>query len=94
MKALLIDALLVATAGAGWFGVTGFARLRTPLDRIHCVTFVNLVAGAALAAAAFTSDGVSNRSLTVLFIVALNLLAGAAMSHAMGRVFLQRGTPE
>ncbi len=40
---------------------------------------------------AFVSDGASNRSLTILFIVVLNLLIGAGMSHATGRAFMQRG---
>jgi multicomponent Na+:H+ antiporter subunit G len=91
MKAMLVHALLVAVVGTTWFGVAGFARLRAPLDRLHCVTFLNLVAGAELTAAAFVSDGVSNRSLTILFIVVLNLLIGAGMSHATGRAFMQRG---
>lgn len=90
MRAMLIDALLAALVGTTWFGVVGFARLRAPLDQLHCVTFLNLVAGSELTAAAFVSDGVSNRSLTVLLLVALNLLIGAAMSHATGRAFVRR----
>ena len=90
MRTMLLDALLVLMVGAAWLGVAGFAQLRTPLDRMHCVTFVNVVAGTALSAAAFASDGVSYRSLTVLFIVALNLFTGAALSHATGRALVQR----
>jgi len=94
LKAVLLDSLLVAGVAATWFGVAGFARLRAPLDRLHCVSFVNLVAGTALAAAAFANDGLSNRSLTVLFIVALSVLTGAATAHATGRAFMQRGAAE
>lgn len=94
MNALALDTVLVAAVTAVWLSVVGFARLRTPLDRLHCVTFLNLTAGTLLAAAALLTDGVSNRSLTVVFIVALNLLCGAATSHVTGRAFLQRGAAE
>ena len=91
---MLLDGLLVVAVAATWLGVAGFARLRAPLDRLHCLSFINIVAGAAVSAAAFASDGFSDRSLTVLFIVALNLLTGAAMAHATGRALLQRARPE
>lgn len=91
MKPILIDALLIAVVGAGWLGIAGFAQLRMPLDRLHCVTFVNTVCGVLLTAAAFVSDGVSSRAIKILFIVALSLLSGAAMSHATGRAIIQRG---
>jgi multicomponent Na+:H+ antiporter subunit G len=90
VKAIVVDALLAAMVVATWIGVAGFARFRTPLDRLHCVSFVNLVAGIFLTVAAFISDGLTNRSLTVLFLVVLGLLNGAATAHATGRAFLQR----
>jgi multicomponent Na+:H+ antiporter subunit G len=91
MKSLVIEALLMVVVGAGWLGVAGFARLRTPLDRLHCVTFVNVVCGFSLVAAGFVSDGLSSRAIKILFIVALSLLSGTAMSHATGRSIIQRG---
>ena len=91
MSGVLLGMMLGAAVIAAWLSVGGFARLRTPLERLHCVTFLNLTAGTPLAAAALLSDGVSNRSLTVVFIVALNLLVGAATAHASGRAFVHRG---
>lgn len=77
---------------AAWLGCAGFARLRAPLDRIHCVAFVNAMCGTALILAAFLSDGVSVRACKILLVVGVNLLAGAAMSHAVGRALLLRGS--
>lgn len=95
MTALAIDVLLVVTVLAAWLGCAGFARLRTPLDRMHCVAFVNATSGLALTIAAFVADGLSARALKILLIAGLGLLAGAAMSHAIGRSLLLRdGSPE
>jgi multicomponent Na+:H+ antiporter subunit G len=85
------DILLAILVLAAWLGCAGFARLRTPLDRLHCAAFVNAVSGTALTIAAFVADGVSDRALKVLLITGLSLLAGAAMSHATGRALLLRG---
>lgn len=93
MKAAMIDAALGISVAAVWLGVAAFARLRAPLDRLHCITFVNVVAGLFLSAGAFIADGASNRALKVLLIVVLNCVSGAAMSHATGRALLQREHP-
>lgn len=90
MRAPIIDALLVILVLGAWFGCAGFVRLRAPLDRLHCVTFVNTVCGLALAVTAFVADGVSDRALKVLLIAGLSLLAGAAATHATGRAWLLR----
>lgn len=92
MTGLVIDALLTVVVLGAWLACAGFARLRTPLDRMHCVAFANTVSGVALSIAAFVSDGASVRALKVLLIVGLSLLAGAAMSHATGRALLLRGS--
>ena len=89
---LTIDGLLTVMVLTVWLGCAGFARLRAPLDRIHCVAFVNTTAGSALILAAFLSDGVSVRALKILLMVAASLLAGAATSHAVGRSILLRGS--
>ncbi len=89
---LAIDALLTIMVLAVWLGCAGFARLRTPLDRMHCVAFVNTTAGTALILAAFLSDGVSVRALKILLMVIASLLIGAATSHAVGRSILLRGS--
>ncbi len=90
MKSILIDGLLGTAAAAAWLGAIGFTRLRSRLDRLHCATFVNVVAGIALAGAAFASDGLSDRALKILFIVVINCAAGAVTSHVTGRALLQR----
>lgn len=92
MRAAVLDALLVALVLAAWLGSAGFARLRSPLDRLHCVTFVNAACGAALAASAFVADGWSDRALKVVLLVAAALLSGAACAHAAGRALVLRGS--
>ena len=87
----LIDVLLGLLVAVTWLGCLGFARLRTPLDRLHCAAFVNAAAGALLTAGAFAADGPSVRAFKVLLMVAVSLLAGAALSHAAGRALLYRG---
>ncbi|WP_428485700.1 monovalent cation/H(+) antiporter subunit G [Rhodopila sp.] len=87
-----IQGLLVVIVLAVWLGCVGFMRLRSPLDRMHCVAFVNTTAGTALVLAAFLSDGISVRALKILLIIGISLLAGAAMSHAVGRALVLRGS--
>lgn len=82
-------ALMVAVA---WLAAAGFARLRAPLDRLHCVTFVNAGCGSALLAASLVAEGVSNRTGNILLVVALNLLGGSAGSYAVGRALRVRGS--
>lgn len=86
----LIDALLAVMVLLVWLGCAGFARLRTPLDRLHCVAFVNVTAGSVLVLLAFLSDGASVRAGKILLLVATGLVAGAALSHATGRMILMR----
>ncbi len=88
MSSLFVG-LMVAVA---WLAAAGFARLRMPLDRLHCVTFVNAGCGLALLAASLTGDGFSNRTGNILLVVALNLLGGAAGSYAIGRALRVRGS--
>lgn len=92
MTAIVINGLLTVLVLSAWLGCVGFARLRTPLDRLHCVTFVNTTAGTALVLAAFLSDGLSVRACKILLVVAASLLTGAAMSHAVGHALLVRGS--
>lgn len=92
MTGIVIDALLAVMVLSAWLGCAGFARLREPLDRIHCVAFVNATAGAALVIAGFVADGPSDRAFKILLVVGASLLGGAAMSHATGRALLERGS--
>jgi multicomponent Na+:H+ antiporter subunit G len=87
-----VDALLALAVLACWLGAAGFARLRSPLDRLHCVTFVNVAAGLAVFLAAFVADGPSHRVLKIGMLIAAVLFVGAALAHASGRALLLRTT--
>ena len=88
---VVIDLLLALLVAATWLGCLGFARLRHPLDRLHCATFVNAAAGTLLVVIGFAADGLSDRAWKILLMAAINLLAGAALSHAIGRAITYRG---
>ena len=81
-------ALAVATA---WLGVIAFVRLRTPLERVHAVTFVNVATGGFVTLAALLSDGVGARSLKCVLIWIATMLTGSLLSHATGRALHLRG---
>ena len=85
---------LAVVVGLAWLGVAGFVRLREPLDRLHCVTFVNAGSGVAMLAASVAADGLSSRTGTVVLVLAVNLLGGAAGSYAIGRALRMRGSVE
>ena len=93
MTAGIIAVLLGLVVAGAWLGCLGFARLRTPLDRVHCVAFVNASAGAALTIAAFVADGPSTRAWKILMITVVSLCSGAALSHASGRALWFREDP-
>jgi len=86
----VVDGLLVLLVAVTWLGCLGFARLRTPLDRLHCAAFVNVAAGAVLVALAFVADGSSTRAWKVMAAVLVSVAGGAALSHAAGRALLYR----
>jgi multicomponent Na+:H+ antiporter subunit G len=86
------DTALALCVAASWLGCVGFARLRSPLDRIHCVAFVNVTAGTALALAAIATDGITPRTVKIVFLVLVSILAGAATAHATARSLFDRGS--
>lgn len=90
MRAVAIDALLAAAVLLCWLGAAGFLRLRSALDRLHCVTFVNLGTGLAILVAGGVADGASDRVLKILLLDAALLVSGAALAHATGRALLLR----
>lgn len=92
MTAIVIEILLAIVVLAAWLGALGLLTLRTPLDRLHCVTFVNVLAGGAFAITAFVSDGLSDRAGKIALMVVLSLLSGAAVAHAVGRALVHRGS--
>jgi multicomponent Na+:H+ antiporter subunit G len=86
----VIAALLAVAVVATWLGCIGFTRLRTAYARLHCVPFVVIAAGFPITAAAFLADGISSRSLKILFLQLGMLLVGGALSHATGRAIALR----
>lgn len=91
MREALVIFILAVAVFTAWLGVAGAARLRAPLDRLHAVAFVNIATGGTVAVACFATEGVTARSLKVLFAVLLSWVIGAALAHATGRALAKRG---
>lgn len=92
MKAALIDVLLAVAVLSAWLGCLACLRLQRALDRLHCITFVNIAAGASLTLAVVVQDGPTSRSWKAAALLLLTLVVGAATGHAAGRaVFLRDG---
>ncbi len=94
MRDCLVDLCLALAVLSAWLGGFGALRLRSPLDRVHAVAFVNAAGGMALALAAFLADGLSTRSVKLAGLVLAVLVAGAAISHAAGRALALRDGPQ
>lgn len=95
MTAAIVAALLGLAVLVAWLGAAGFARLRSPLDRLHAITFVAVGSGAALALAALVSDGLSTRFIKIVLLDCVCLISGAVSAHAVGRALAVRGsTPD
>ena len=86
----LVSVLLAGAVAAVWLACLAALRLPRALDRLHAVSFLNAATGALVTAAAFVADGVSGRSLKILFLMLLLLVWGAVLSHAVGRALLLR----
>lgn len=80
-----IDALLIAAIAAALLGALAFLRLSTAFERLHVVTFVDVVALGLVVAAAFVADGISSRSLKSALVLVVALAAGALLAHVTGR---------
>jgi multicomponent Na+:H+ antiporter subunit G len=80
-----LDILLSIAVAAAWFTVLAYFRLRTPFERLHAVTFINIAGTAPIVLAAFLSDGVGSRSLKCVFILVFVLPASALLAHVTGR---------
>jgi multisubunit Na+/H+ antiporter MnhG subunit len=74
-----------------WIAVIAFMRLRTPFERLHVVTFFNIVTGGAATAAVIASDGFTQRTFKCLLIWVAMVGAGALLSHATARALHLRG---
>lgn len=90
----MIVILLVLIVLSVWFSQLGFARLVTPLSRLHAVTFVYVTAGASVLVLVLIADGVSVRAGKTALVLVVALLGGAATSHAIGRALWLRGSAD
>jgi multicomponent Na+:H+ antiporter subunit G len=82
---IAVDVALAAMVLTVWLATIAYFRLPTPFQRIHVITFVNIVGGGMVLLAAFLGDGVSSRSLKCAFIWLVTLPIGALLSHITGR---------
>jgi multicomponent Na+:H+ antiporter subunit G len=93
VRTTLIQALLAAAVLAIWLGSAGWARLNGPLERLHCVAFINIAAGAFVLAAAGLSGGPADDVIKVALLFGALLTGGAAVAHASARAILRRRAP-
>lgn len=91
---MLVDVFLGLAVLAAWLGMLGFIRLKAALDRLHCVSFVNVAGGSAILAAALISDGATARTVKIFILTAAVLVNGAALTHAIGRSLVLRAKPK
>ena len=94
MRTIALDLCLALAVGAAWLGALGFLRLRSPLDRLHCTTFVLASSGPLLGFAAILDEGLTTRSIKLVVLVVALLCTGAATSHAVGRALYLRDGPQ
>lgn len=86
-----IEALLGFAVFIAWTTTAAFLRWRSGYDRLHAVTFFNLLAGGAITAAAVIHDGLAARTFQCVLIWLVVAGAGALLSHAIARALRVRG---
>lgn len=86
-----IGALLALAVLVAWVMAAAFLRWRSGYDRLHAITFFNLVSGGAVTAAAVIHDGLSARTFQCVLVWLVVASAGALLSHAIGRAQRLRG---
>lgn len=91
---IAVDLCLALAVLSAWIGCFGALRLRSALDRLHAVAFVNASAAVLVGVAAFLADGISTRSVKLAGLVIFMLVTGAAVSHAVGRALSLRDGPQ
>lgn len=87
---IVIAILLGLAVGTTWLSALALLRQPHALDRLHAVSFLNVATGVLVSAAGFAADGISGRSLKILFMMIVLIGAGAVLSHAAGRALLMR----
>ncbi len=93
MRVQLVEALLALVVLTAWLGVAGFLRLAWPLDRLHCVTFVNITCGGLILIGAGLWGGSPDDVLKVAILLCTLLSGGAAIAHATARAIVRRRAP-
>ncbi|KAB1072735.1 monovalent cation/H(+) antiporter subunit G [Methylobacterium planeticum] len=93
MSAAILPVLLALLVAASWVAALAILRLRRALDQLHAVAFVNIAAAVLLGAAAILADGLSGRSLKILFLGGCLVLWGGVLAHAAGRALWLREGP-
>lgn len=86
-----VAAALALGVAAAWLGALALLRLRTPLERLHAVAFVNVAAGGGVTLAALLADGPTPRALKSVAVWLATLLIGACLAHVTGRALHLRG---
>jgi multicomponent Na+:H+ antiporter subunit G len=81
----VVAVFLAAAVITTWLAAIAYFRLRTPFQRIHVVTLLNIVAGLGVLIAALLGDGITSRSLKCAFIWFIVVIAGALLAHVTGR---------
>ncbi|MDP4003472.1 monovalent cation/H(+) antiporter subunit G [Methylobacterium sp. NEAU K] len=72
---LAIDLLLGLAVAATWLAAVALWRLPRALDRLHALAFLNVAAAVPVTLTAFLADGLSGRSLKILLMMVLFLVA-------------------
>lgn len=88
---IVIDALLALAVLVTWIMAAAFLRMRANLDRLHAITFFNLVAGGAMTAAVVIADGLTARTFQCVLIWLVLAAGGPLLSHAIARALHVRG---
>ncbi len=87
---IAVSVLLAVAVACVWLACQGFLRLSSVYDRVHCVTFAGIAAGAPVTIAVFVHAGASSAAFKVLLIFVLTGISGAALAHAVGRAIAFR----
>lgn len=90
MTGAVVAILLGLAVLCSWIAVLGALRLPGALDRLHAVTFVYFVSLGLVVAAGFVQEGVTERTLKLLFLFVAMIFAGAAVTHALARAIATR----
>ena len=88
---VLVCTLLAIAVLSALLATIAFARMTTPLERLHPGGFVAVVSGGAIVGAGFATVGVTGQSIKMLLIVIVMGLSGALANHAIGRALHLRG---